>query len=132
MREPVDLLGLPMPALGAWLDELGVGAVQAPRIFRGLHRDRRALGAIPDLGRHAAVVEAEVVGVPDAEWGELVTAVVEARDPVTLAGLRDLVEPRAWAPRRLVVVAELPRLANGKPDRLAVRALAAREVATRG
>ena len=80
----------------------------------------------------AAVVEAEVVGVPDAEWGELVTAVVEARDPVTLAGLRDLVEPRAWAPRRLVVVAELPRLANGKPDRLAVRALAAREVATRG
>ncbi|ROR89505.1 AMP-binding protein [Nocardioides aurantiacus] len=77
----------------------------------------------------AAVVEAEVVGVPDEEWGELVTAVVEAREPVTLAGVRDLVEPRAWAPRRLVVLEQLPRLANGKPDRLAIRALAAREVA---
>ena len=80
----------------------------------------------------AAVLEVEVVGVPDEEWGEAVTAVVEARDPVSLAGVRDLVEPRAWAPRHLVVVGALPRLANGKPDRLAIRALAAREVAARG
>jgi O-succinylbenzoic acid--CoA ligase len=80
----------------------------------------------------AAVLEVEVVGVPDEEWGELVTAVVEARDPVSLAGVRDLVEPRAWAPRRLVVVRELPRLPNGKPDRLAIRRLAAEEVGARG
>ncbi|GAB3661009.1 o-succinylbenzoate--CoA ligase [Nocardioides korecus] len=80
----------------------------------------------------AAVLEVEVVGVPDEEWGELVTAVVEARDPVSLAGVRDLVEPRTWAPRRLVVLRELPRLANGKPDRLAIRRLAAEEVAARG
>ena len=80
----------------------------------------------------AAVLEVEVVGVPDEEWGELVTAVVEARDPISLAGVRDLVEPRTWAPRRLVVVEALPRLSNGKPDRQAIRALAAREVALRG
>lgn len=80
----------------------------------------------------AAVVDVEVVGVPDEEWGELVTAVVEARDPISLDGVRDLVEPRAWAPRRLVVLRELPRLPNGKPDRLAIRELAIREVASRG
>ncbi|SDS62792.1 O-succinylbenzoic acid--CoA ligase [Nocardioides scoriae] len=80
----------------------------------------------------AAVLEVEVVGVPDEEWGELVTAVVEARDPISLAGVRDLVEPRTWAPRRLVVVQALPRLANGKPDRQAIHELAAREVAAGG
>ena len=84
------------------------------------------------VAAHAAVLEVEVVGVPDEEWGELVTAVVEARDQVSLAGVRDLVEPRAWAPRRLVVLPELPRLPNGKPDRLAIRRLAAEGVAARG
>ena len=66
----------------------------------------------------------EVVGVPDEEWGERVVAVVEAHDPPTLAGLRDLVEPRSWAPRQLVVVDQMPMLDNGKPDRLALRDLA--------
>ncbi|HEX7738308.1 MAG TPA: AMP-binding protein [Marmoricola sp.] len=74
-----------------------------------------------------AAVAVEVVGVPDDEWGERVVAVVEARDPLTLAGLRDLVEPRSWAPRQLVVVKQIPLLSNGKPDRLAMRSLAAEE-----
>lgn len=71
-----------------------------------------------------AVVDVVVVGVPDAEWGERVVAAVEARDPITLAGVRDLVEPRAWAPRQLLVLPRLPRLPNGKPDRVAIRELA--------
>ena len=37
-----------------------------------------------------------------------VVAVVALRDPVTLDEVRDLVEPRAWAPRQLVVVEEIP------------------------
>ena len=66
----------------------------------------------------------EVVGVPDEEWGERVVAVVETHEPPTLAELRDLVEPRSWAPRQLVVVDRMPLLDNGKPDRLAMRDLA--------
>jgi O-succinylbenzoic acid--CoA ligase len=71
-----------------------------------------------------SVLDALVVGVHDPEWGERVVAVVEAFDPLTLAGLRDLVEPRTWAPRQLVLVEQLPRLPNGKPDRVAARRLA--------
>jgi O-succinylbenzoic acid--CoA ligase len=74
------------------------------------------------LEQHPDVVEAAVLGVPDAEWGERVVAVVPAPAPA-LAELRDLVTPRAWAPRQLVVVESLPRLPNSKLDRLALRRL---------
>lgn len=79
------------------------------------------------LTGHDAVIAAEVVGVPDPEWGERVVAVVVAHEPLPLASLRDLVEPRSWAPRQLVLVDDLPALANGKPDRMAMKALAIAE-----
>ena len=59
-------------------------------------------------------------------WGERVVAVVAGQTP-SLAELRDLVEPRSWAPRQLVMVPEIPALPNGKPDRLAMKTLAAQE-----
>lgn len=65
-----------------------------------------------------------VVGVPDEEWGQRVVAVVARRD-VSLSDVRDSVEPRTWAPRAVVAVDELPILANGKPDRVAIKRLAA-------
>jgi O-succinylbenzoic acid--CoA ligase len=74
-----------------------------------------------------------VVGCPDPEWGELVTAVVVAQDPARppeLAVLREAVRavlPAAAAPRALVLVPALPLLASGKADRLAMSELAARE-----
>ena len=83
------------------------------------------------LRAHPRVREAEVVGVPDEEWGELVVAVLEG--DVALTELRDWVgaeQPRAWAPRRVVPVDALPLLPNGKVDRLAVQELAGRPGST--
>lgn len=79
------------------------------------------------LRAHPAVAAAEVLGVPDAEWGNRVVAFVVAASPVAADALRDwvsAVHPRAWAPRQVVVLDEIPLLPNGKPDRQALRALA--------
>ena len=74
-----------------------------------------------------AVRQAVVVGRPDPEWGERVTAVVVPADPAAppdLALLRAYVRrtlPAAAAPRELVVMGELPLLPSGKPDVRALR-----------
>ncbi len=77
------------------------------------------------LRLHPRVRDAEVVGVPDAEWGRLVVVVLVG--DAELVELRDwvaAVHPRAWAPRRVVRVEDLPLLPTGKVDRLAVQQLA--------
>jgi O-succinylbenzoic acid--CoA ligase len=66
----------------------------------------------------------QIIGVPDLEWGERVVAVVTSTNALSLDQLRDLVEPREWAPRQLVVVPTIPLLDNGKPDRVALKELA--------
>jgi fatty-acyl-CoA synthase len=69
------------------------------------------------LGTHPDVVEVAVVGVPDVEWGEVVTAVVVTRPgaaPLTVDGLRAHCEGRLAGfkhPRRLAIVDALPRTA---------------------
>lgn len=81
------------------------------------------------LRRHPAVADAEVLGVPDQRWGERVVAVIVSKvePPPSLAELRDwcrdALSPPA-IPRGLLVVAAMPRLSSGKPDRLALRRLA--------
>ncbi len=78
------------------------------------------------------VADALAVGLDDEEWGQRVVAVVVPADSVCLEGLsaerlRDAVEdaghPRTWGPRDVVLVDAVPMLPNGKPDRLAARAL---------
>jgi O-succinylbenzoic acid--CoA ligase len=81
------------------------------------------------LADHPAVAEAVVTGVPDDEWGQrLVAVVVASGAPPTLEQLREwcrrTLAPAA-APRQLILVAEIPRLTSGKPDRLAIQSLAA-------
>jgi O-succinylbenzoic acid--CoA ligase len=81
------------------------------------------------LGTCAGVREAVVVGRPDAEWGEVVTAVVVPADPSappTLADIRAHVQerlPACAAPGAVVLVPAIPLLPSGKPDREALRAL---------
>jgi O-succinylbenzoic acid--CoA ligase len=77
------------------------------------------------LREHPAVTAAEVVGVPDQEWGQRVVALVVGE--LGLAEARDWVgatHPRSWAPRQLVRLDDVPLLPNGKPDRLRLRAAA--------
>ncbi|MGZ8750852.1 MAG: AMP-binding protein [Pseudonocardia sp.] len=77
------------------------------------------------LREHPAVTAAEVLGVPDQEWGGRVVAFVVGR--LSLEEARAWVgevQPRSWAPRSLVALDEIPLLGNGKPDRVRLRELA--------
>jgi malonyl-CoA/methylmalonyl-CoA synthetase len=70
------------------------------------------------LTAHAGVAEAAVIGVPDDEWGEVVTAFVVLRDPhvdvETLQGhARERLAPYK-VPRRIHFLDALPRNAMGK------------------
>jgi O-succinylbenzoic acid--CoA ligase len=77
------------------------------------------------LREHRGVREAEVLGVPDEEWGNrLVAFVVGEADLDTLRDWVAEAHPRSWAPRQLVTLPALPLLANGKPDRVRLRELA--------
>jgi len=76
------------------------------------------------LREHPEVVEAEVLGVTDPEWGSrLVAFVVGALDLDEARSWVAEAHPRSWAPRQLVVVDAIPLLANGKPDRVRLREL---------
>lgn len=78
------------------------------------------------LESHPAVAEACVFGVPEAEWGECIAAWVQWRlgEAVTVEELTAHVR-RTLAgfkvPRRIRLVADLPRSAAGKPLRCEAR-----------
>ncbi len=76
------------------------------------------------LGRHPGVAEVAVIGLPDDEYGEIVTAVVvadgalDAEEVITFAR-EHLVAYKC--PRRIELVAELPRDPMGKIRKRALR-----------
>ena len=83
-------------------------------------------GVAEVIGRHPIVDRVEVVGPPDPEWGQLVTAVLVA-DSEAAGEIEEwarLQLPRHEVPKRWVFVVEIPLLPNGKVDRTALDALA--------
>jgi O-succinylbenzoic acid--CoA ligase len=78
------------------------------------------------IGRHPFVERVEVVGVPDAEWGHLVGAVLVANaDAVEeIEEWARLQLARHEVPKRWVFVPQMPLLRNGKVDRARVAELA--------
>ena len=89
------------------------------------------------LGTSPQVADVVVVGVPDAEWGEQVTAFVVPSDPAQppdLDHLRSIVRQALSAraaPKKVVVMPVFPQLPSGKPDRTALRESALHEAAQR-
>jgi len=79
------------------------------------------------LKTHPAVEDALVFGVADEKWGQAVTAVVEANSEVEGEALRAHVRTSLAGyktPKRVIVVAKVPRAPNGKADYAAARLLA--------
>jgi O-succinylbenzoic acid--CoA ligase len=73
------------------------------------------------------VREVVVVGRPDPEWGERVTAVVVPADPSDPPGLELLrihvrgTLPRYASPSEVVLTEAIPVLSSGKPDLAALK-----------
>ena len=80
----------------------------------------------PLLGRCPGLETVAIVGRPDAVWGEIVTAVYRGEIPpqALLDWCRDHVSG-ALRPRLAVRIDRFPLLASGKPDRAALRRIAA-------
>jgi O-succinylbenzoic acid--CoA ligase len=88
-----------------------------------LDRVERVVRGLPGLA------EAVVVGVPDEQWGEAsVVVVAGAVGDDLLPGVRAAVQADLGAPARparMLRLDALPALSSGKPDRVALRRLAA-------
>jgi 3-oxocholest-4-en-26-oate---CoA ligase len=80
------------------------------------------------LKTHPAVEDALVFGVADEQWGQAVTAVVEAPPGTDTDALRAHVRTALAGyktPKRIVIVGKVPRAPNGKADYAAAKAMVA-------
>lgn len=78
------------------------------------------------LDTHPAVVESAVIGIPDAQWGELLVACVvpapgQGLVPEQLEQFCRAHMASYKLPKQFVAIAELPRNANGKVLKTALR-----------
>jgi O-succinylbenzoic acid--CoA ligase len=122
---------------GGWLHTGDLGELDGDGHLRvtGRRADRIVTGGVnvdpaevEDILRtHPGVHDVSVVGIPDPEWGEVVAAAAVRMpgvypDPAELETLARARLTSSKIPRRIVFVDDLPRNANGKVDREAVRA----------
>ncbi len=80
------------------------------------------------LSEHPSISDVAVVGVADDEWGNQIVAVAVVDGQLNVGAVQGFAQQRLErhaVPRRLVIVDALPMLTAGKPDRAAIRALAA-------
>ncbi|MDO7836316.1 long-chain-fatty-acid--CoA ligase [Sphingobium sp. HBC34] len=80
------------------------------------------------LSEHAAISEVAVIGVPDPRWGESVRALVVLRSGKSATEVEIIEHCKAMiarykAPKSVLFVKELSRLANGKIDKITLRRL---------
>jgi len=79
------------------------------------------------------VGEVAVMGVPDAEWGQRVIAIITPREPTKtpdVEALREMLKKKLVphkVPKQIRVVERLPRTQMGKLDRAALRELGERD-----
>jgi O-succinylbenzoic acid--CoA ligase len=122
--DPKDADGwLPTGDLGRWLDDgrLHVVGRRGDLIITGGENVwPEAVESI--LRNHPDVADVLVRGIDDSEWGQVVEALVVSSpgSAPTLDALRTFVKrehPAFMAPKRLVLVDEIPRTSLGKPIR---------------
>jgi acyl-CoA synthetase (AMP-forming)/AMP-acid ligase II len=126
----------PLQDAAGWLHTGDLGELDADGHVRvtGRRSDRIVTGGVnvdpaevEDILRtHPGVHDVSVVGLPDAEWGEVVAAAAVRRpglypDPAALESHARARLTSAKIPRRIVFLEDLPRNPNGKVDREAVR-----------
>jgi acyl-CoA synthetase (AMP-forming)/AMP-acid ligase II len=76
--------------------------------------------------QHAAVSECAVIGLPDAKWGEVVCAVITLKAGQAASEIEIIAHTRSLIasykkPKRVITVAELPKLVTGKINKMALR-----------
>ena len=116
-----------------WLDEEGYlyfyGRMDEVLKCRGIKVSPREVETV--LMQHSLVIEAAVIGVDDSEWGTTLHAFIATSAKITLSELQSYCQQHLSAeqqPKFFSLLHALPKLLNGKIDKLQLTADLGREL----